>query len=280
MYAAAQAMRERPLSARPRSLTLPIAELRGVVVVSKRGTLFDSYAKNWKGSGPFAASYATSAAPRSTYVAGSRLRPANPLRVESLSDYLERLASREAVPGGGSAAALVGALGAALAAMVARIGATDGALAREADQLRAQLIEAQFRDESAFRAVVAAQALPKGNDGERAARRSALESALNGAAEAPLHAASLALAVLKLSERVFDSSTAALVSDAGCAAEFANAAVLACAYNVRINHRYMKDAGAIARQSAALAAMEEQSAQTLARLRERLEAALAPRSKT
>ncbi|HEX3459163.1 MAG TPA: cyclodeaminase/cyclohydrolase family protein [Candidatus Baltobacteraceae bacterium] len=200
--------------------------------------------------------------------------------MESLSDYLERLASREAVPGGGSAAALVGALGAALAAMVARIGATDGALAREADQLRAQLIEAQFRDESAFRAVVAAQALPKGNDGERAARRSALESALNGAAEAPLHAASLALAVLKLSERVFDSSTAALVSDAGCAAEFANAAVLACAYNVRINHRYMKDAGAIARQSAALAAMEEQSAQTLARLRERLEAALAPRSKT
>lgn len=184
------------------------------------------------------------------------------------------------MPGGGSAAALVGALGAALAAMVARIGATDGALAREADQLRAQLIEAQFRDESAFRAVVAAQALPKGNDGERAARRSALESALNGAAEAPLHAASLALAVLKLSERVFDSSTAALVSDAGCAAEFANAAVLACAYNVRINHRYMKDAGAIARQSAALAAMEEQSAQTLARLRERLEAALAPRSKT
>jgi len=179
------------------------------------------------------------------------------------------------VPGGGSAAALVGALGAALAAMVARIGAADDTLAREADQLRAQLIEARFRDETAFRAVVAAQALPKGNDDERAARRSALESALYAAAEAPLHAASLALAVLELSERVFDASTAALVSDAGCAAEFANAALLACAYNVRINHRYMKDAAAIARQSATLTAMEERARRTLAGLRQRLAAALA-----
>jgi len=202
------------------------------------------------------------------------LRPANPLRVESLGEYLEQLASREAVPGGGSAAALVGALGAALAAMVARIGAPGGTLAREADDLRAQLIEARFRDETAFRAVVAAQALPKANDTEKAVRRDALETALNDAAEAPLHAASLALAVLELSERVFDASTAALVSDAGCAAEFANAAVLACAYNVRINHRYMKDAAAIARQSDALRAIEEQAATTLARVRVRLAAAL------
>jgi len=178
------------------------------------------------------------------------------------------------VPGGGSAAALVGALGAALAAMVARIGAPGGQLAREADELRAKLIEARFRDETAFRAVVAAQALPKGSDSERAARRSALETALNCAAEAPLHAASLALQVLELSERVFEASTAALVSDAGCAAEFANAAVLACGYNVRINHRYMKDTAAIARQANALKAIEERAIKTLARLRERLAAAL------
>ena len=71
--------------------------------------------------------------------------------------------------------------------------------------------------------------------------------------------------MLELSERVFDASTAALVSDAGCAAEFANAALLACAYNVRINHRYMKDAAAIARQSATLTAMEERATKTLAR---------------
>ncbi len=63
--------------------------------------------------------------------------------------------------------------------------------------------------------------------GPRVATRS--RALLYAAAEAPLHAASLALAVLELSERVFDASTAALVSDAGCAAEFANAAVLACA---------------------------------------------------
>jgi len=80
--------------------------------------------------------------------------------------------------------------------------------------------------------------------------------------------------VLELSERVFEASTAALVSDAGCAAEFANAAVLACAYNVRINHRYMKDTPAIARQADALNAIEERATKTLARLRERLAAAL------
>ncbi len=202
------------------------------------------------------------------------MRPANPLHVESLGEYLEQLASREAVPGGGSAAALVGAVGASLAAMVARIGAPDGTLAREADDLRAKLIEARLRDETAFRAVVAAQALSKRDDSERAERRKALEAALYAAAEAPLHAASLALEVLELSERVFEASTPALVSDAGCAAEFANAAVLACAYNVRINHRYMKDTATIARQADTLSAIEKRAIKTLARLRERLAAAL------
>jgi methenyltetrahydrofolate cyclohydrolase len=206
------------------------------------------------------------------------LRPANPLRVEILGEYLDRLASREAVPGGGSAAALVGALGAALAAMVARIGTSDERLAREADRLRAQLMEARLRDETAFGAVVTAQALPKSGDSERAARRSALEAALNGAAEAPLHAALLALGVLELSERVFDAATTALVSDAGCAAEFANAAIRACAYNVRINHRYMKDAAAIADQAAKLSGIEERASTSIARLRERLAAALPPSS--
>jgi methenyltetrahydrofolate cyclohydrolase len=201
------------------------------------------------------------------------LRPANPLRVESLDEYLARLASRDPVPGGGSAATVVAALGAALVTMVARIGKAE-TLAQEADALRARLDEARARDEAAFAAVVAAQALPKNNESEKSARWHALETALYEAAEAPLHAAILSSAVLNLSERAYRASSAALVSDAGCAAEFAYAALLACAYNVRINHRYMKDATAIARQASQLADCEAAATATLLRLRSELREAL------
>lgn len=189
--------------------------------------------------------------------------------METLDEYLERLASREAVPGGGSAAALAGALGAALVAMVARIGKSP-AEAGDADELRARLSEARQADEAAFAAVVAAQAMPKRDDDEREKRRRALEEALQRAAEAPLRAALLSLAVLNLAERVYHASPPALVSDAGCAAEFAYAAVLACAYNVRINHRYMRDQAAITRQASTLATCEVDASATLSRLRARL----------
>jgi len=158
--------------------------------------------------------------------------------------------------------------------MVARIGAGPADLVDEADSLRAQLQEARARDEAAFAAVVAAQALPKAGEAESAARRSALDAALTEAAEAPLHTALLALRVLNLAERAYEASSPALVSDAGCAAEFAYAAVLACAYNVRINHRYMKDRATIARQAATIAGYEVDASATLSRLRQQLFAAL------
>jgi formiminotetrahydrofolate cyclodeaminase len=191
--------------------------------------------------------------------------------VETLDEYLDRLASSNAVPGGGSAAALVGALAAGLVAMVGRILAppVEGLVAH-ADRLNAALREARLRDESAYAAVVAAQALPKGDDEERAARRNALDSALTGAAEAPLGAAALDLEVLRLVDRLLEARTGALASDVGCAAEFAHAALAACAYNVRVNHRYMRDETTIADQAATLKRYESDAAQILARARAQL----------
>lgn len=199
--------------------------------------------------------------------------------MESLDEYLTRLASDEPVPGGGSAATIVGAMGAALVAMVARICTANPKYAEyagdarqivvESDDVRARLSSARDRDERAFGEVVAAQHLPKNTPDEKTARREALENALRAAAEAPLNAAALALEALRLADRVLLIPNRSLASDAGCAAEFAAAALAACAYNVRVNHHYMRDDAAIAEQSARLADYERVAEALLRQVREK-----------
>jgi formiminotetrahydrofolate cyclodeaminase len=192
--------------------------------------------------------------------------------VDTFDDYLTRLASKAPTPGGGSAATLVAAAGAALVAMVARIcegnpasALLAGRLIAQADGLRAELLAARPRDEAAFEKVVEAQALPKGE-----ARTHALAHALRHAAEAPLHAAHLSLEVLRLAARGLALGNRNLESDLGCAAEFGAAAIAACAYNVRINHRFMRDAEAVAAQSKRLARVERESAALLQQVRRAL----------
>jgi formiminotetrahydrofolate cyclodeaminase len=188
--------------------------------------------------------------------------------VESLDAYLKRLASKEAVPGGGSAAALTGALAAALVAMVGRIGAAPiEGLVPEADALREELAEARSLDEAAYAAVITAQALPKGTDAESSARRRALDETLARAAQVPLETAGLSLKVLRLADRLARIPKSALASDVGCAAELAYAALAACAYNVRVNHRYMREGPIVREQAAALVKYEGEASQILARVR-------------
>jgi len=189
--------------------------------------------------------------------------------VETLAAYLDRLASKDPVPGGGSAAALTGEIAAAIVAMVGRIRSVPlQGLVPRADRLRAGLQRARQRDESAYAAVVAAQAKPKRTEAEGAARRSVLESALKRAAEAPLHTAGLIVQLLKLTDRLAKTPMGALASDVGTAAELAHAAVAACGYNVRINHRYMRDEPTIRKQAARLVALEGEATRTLKRVRD------------
>jgi formiminotetrahydrofolate cyclodeaminase len=207
--------------------------------------------------------------------------------VETLSDYLSRLASESPTPGGGSAATMVAAAGAALVAMVARIcaGNTKYALhadlARDliekADALRKALGQAGERDEAAFDRVVAATAMPKTTDDEKRIRREALDVALAHAAAEPLHAAATALDVMRLAERALVLGNDNLVSDLGSAAEFASAALAACAYNVRINHRFMRDETAIDAQAGALTKIENEAASLLASTREAVQRGLSRR---
>jgi formiminotetrahydrofolate cyclodeaminase len=194
--------------------------------------------------------------------------------VETLDHYLERLASDAPTPGGGSAAAVVGALASALIAMVARISARNPKheqraerIVKLADELRSELARARERDEWAFEDVVAAQALPKGDAAESAARQGALQTALARAAEEPLYAALIALGVLDLAARALEISTRDLISDVGCAAELAHAAILACAYNVRVNHRFMRDRDAVAAGEQRLRTIEDDAHALLERVR-------------
>jgi formiminotetrahydrofolate cyclodeaminase len=197
--------------------------------------------------------------------------------VETLDEYLTELASDWPTPGGGSAATMVAAAGAALVGMVGRISSTNSKyaahapLARDlvarADSLRQELLLARERDEAAFDRVIAATAMPKTTESEKTARRTALETALENAAVEPLQCAQSALEVMRLASRALEIPNRNLVSDVGCAAEFAGAAIAACAYNVRINHRFMHDIDAIEAQAHALDRTEREGAALLSTIR-------------
>jgi formiminotetrahydrofolate cyclodeaminase len=201
-----------------------------------------------------------------------------------MEGYLGRLASAAPTPGGGSAAALVAAMGAALVAMVARITlqsdrladkhARARLLAEQADVLCSELAEARIADEAAYRAVVDAMALSRADDADRARRAAAIQCALVGAAEAPLKTAQLANGVLALVEHALDLQNRNLVSDAGCAAEFAAAALAAAALNVRVNHHYLKDPAVVRDQGTTLAALERDGHARLEAVRARVRAAM------
>jgi len=186
--------------------------------------------------------------------------------VKTLDDYLNQLASSAPTPGGGSAACLVAAQGAALVAMVARICIESKAFApwrdwfaervESADRLRAALSEARIRDEEAYGAVVAAMALPKGTPEQARERSDRLQAALAHAATEPLRAAEIAMRTLDEARLLLEHPNPHLLSDVGCAGEFAAAGIAAAAYNVRVNHRYLRDELLVARQRAALERLE------------------------
>jgi methenyltetrahydrofolate cyclohydrolase len=189
--------------------------------------------------------------------------------VEALDEYLSNLASETPAPGGGSAAMIVGATGAALVSMVARICAASpkyagkhalaSQLAGQADWLRGDFLQRKTRDEEAFDAVVAARG-----------DKEAMQRALAGAAAVPLEGALAALDVLRLAHDALELGNANLVSDLGCAAEFGHAALLACAYNVGINHKFMKDESLVASQQKVLRDLEDRAAPLLQSVRSAL----------
>lgn len=161
----------------------------------------------------------------------------------------ERLASSDPVPGGGSAAALAGAMAAALVAMVAELTSGRPAYAahepeiagmrRDALARREMLLALAEEDATAYDAVVSARRMPKESDSEREARSQVLGSAMIDAARVPLRVAVIAGEVLELAERIAPIGNRNAVSDAGVAAHLAAAALRGALLNVRINLPYL-----------------------------------------
>jgi methenyltetrahydrofolate cyclohydrolase len=164
-------------------------------------------------------------------------------------ELVERLASREPVPGGGSAAAIAASLGAALVGMVVEltIGRPEAAAHDElladvrtsASRLRAELLELAETDAAAYEAVVTARRMPRGSDDEIEARRTAMNDATREATRIPLVTATDAAAILELAERVAPIGNRNAISDVGVGALLAAAASRGAGLNVRINVPYL-----------------------------------------
>lgn len=179
------------------------------------------------------------------------MNPAEQITQDSVDVFLQRLGSADATPGGGSAAAVMGAMGAALAAMVCRltVGKADYAAVQaemqqalaEADALRERLVAMVAEDVAAFDALMAAYRLPKASDADKAARSAAIQAGLKGATDAPLDCARACGEVVRLCARVAQHGNLNVISDAGVGVLAAAAALRSAALNVYINAPAIKD---------------------------------------
>ncbi len=162
-----------------------------------------------------------------------------------LSGFLGELASDSPTPGGGSVAALCGALGAALNSMVANltIGKKKYADVEEemketlagAETLRLELTQMIDEDAAAFNKFMAALKMPKETEADKASRKTALQQTLVDAATVPLAVMEMCVGVIQLAKPVAEHGNVNAVSDAGVAALVARAGVHAAGLNVRIN---------------------------------------------
>jgi formiminotetrahydrofolate cyclodeaminase len=186
------------------------------------------------------------------------MTPGRPLSGRTLDDVLDAFASSAPVPGGGSAAALAGALGVALLIMVAglkrRTGDTgEGPLADLAGRLqplREELTGLIDRDADAYASVMSALRLPKADGAQAAARRHALDSAMRSATEAPLETMRLCRRALGEALVVAERCVPSAASDVGVAIELLRAAVHGADLNVETNLPSVGDAAYIASASA------------------------------
>ena len=172
------------------------------------------------------------------------------IATEPIDHYLERLASREPTPGGGAAAALHAAQGAALIGMVARYttGANFAQFSADVREIQASAqternsaLKLADEDEAAFQGVIDAYRLPRGSTSEIDQRRQSIQRALQGAAAPPQELVAVAAAIVTLGERLVGIANPNVISDVAAAAEAARAAAATARINIEINLSSISD---------------------------------------
>lgn len=170
---------------------------------------------------------------------------------KKVSNFLGELASNSPTPGGGSVAALAGALGAALISMVGNLTAGKKKyenieedikkIVSSSEKLRYELSQLIEEDVKAFNNFMATYKMPKETEDEKRMRTEKIQEALIEAAKVPLKTAYKCLDIMILSREVAEKGNVNLISDVGVAVLMAEAALESAILNVKINLRMIKD---------------------------------------
>lgn len=175
------------------------------------------------------------------------------LKLDQLTvrNFIQELGSGSATPGGGSAAALCGAMGAALSAMVARFTAgrekfrnawerMEG-IKQGSDELAERFLALIQEDTDAYQEVLKALRLPKEVEEEKAFRQEALQKAMKKASSVPLETLRVSERLIQMAKGAVEQGNPTTVTDAAAAVHLAYAAATVAAYNVRTNLSSLKD---------------------------------------
>ena len=173
------------------------------------------------------------------------------IKDKAIEVYLDELASASATPGGGSAAALMGAQSAALISMVCNltigkpkyleVEAEMQALLLKSEVLRKSLMDMIKADVDVFNRLMAAYGLAKENDADKVIRSQAIQEVLKEATEVPLACARACAEAIELSRCAANKGNLAVISDAGAATMSAYGGLKSAALNVYINTGSLKD---------------------------------------
>jgi glutamate formiminotransferase/formiminotetrahydrofolate cyclodeaminase len=192
-----------------------------------------------------------------------------PLVSMNITEFVDEVSRDTPAPGGGSIAALAGALGSALASMVVNLSVGKGEfssqydelcqLAEKAQTIKDALILAIDADTEAFNEVIAGIRMAKDTAEQIEVRSKVIRAGYKSAAEVPLSTAKLCRQVLDICQAAADIGNQAVMSDAGVGALMAYAGVQGAIHNVRINLPYTKDEAFIAKMNGQLGALLSES---------------------
>jgi len=195
------------------------------------------------------------------------------LTTKSLNDFLDDLASSSPAPGGGSVAALAGAMGAALTSMVCNL--TIGkkkyldvehelrSVLQRSEELRHTMTRLVDRDTEVFNNVMKAFGLPKDTEQQKVQRTEAIQAATKEAARVPLEVMHLCLEGMKLAKTVAEKGNVNSISDAGVSALMLYGGLESAALNVLINLGNLQDRNFVEDTTARIQSLQQEASDLL-----------------